>query len=309
MLHHSRHSVCACLCTLIFLLAGGGTSWAVASKETAGIHAVASVPPAGAIAEAIMKGVALPTTLVQGNASPHHFSFRPSQSSALHKATIIFAISPAYEQFMQRSLGVLSKDIPVVWLSDAPGAKHLPTRDEDGHAHSGRDPHLWLTPHNVSAMGRYAAQQLSTRYPDHAEQFHANAENLSARMKTLHADLRDILKQDKGKKFAAYHDGYQYFEQATGIALGAVFSDAVLHQIRPGQLQTIRQQVEEKEVTCLVAEPEFDATVIRRLGKELRIPVIIADPEGMGIKVRGADFFVELLTGMATDFHRCFQPT
>lgn len=301
MLHYSSHRARffygLCLSLMLALPV-------VAKAEKPAI--VASVPPVAAITYAITEGVFEPKTLLTGLQSPHHFSLKPSQLRAMRQADVLVLIHPDYERFLQKALATVPPEVTVIVLADAPGLKKLPPRLADGHpAAKGFDPHLWLDPENVTIMGNFLSGELAKKYPEDAEHFRANAVKLQEKMAELRTGMASTLAPYKGEKFAAYHDGYQYFERVTGILLGATFSDPVLHQLRPRQLQVIQKEAGATELRCLVAEPEFDSTVIRSMGDQLHMPVIISDPEGMTITAHGAGFFTALLQGMASEFAGC----
>lgn len=306
-LHTSRHRKRSRgwgigLCLTILCLPAGNPAYSAPK-----IHIVAATPVSAAIAEAIAGDHAEVSALIRGATSPHHISLRPSQILALERADIILAVHPDYEIFLKK----LDGKLPIIWLGKTDGLEYLPVRPLTGHeheAHAGTrvDPHLWLEPRNVARMGEYLAARLANHIPQKAALWQAHATSLREDMQTLRIRMRSVLHPDKEKTFAAYHDGYHYFENATGITLGMTFSDATLHQLRPAALAEIKALVHKRHVSCLVSEPEFNPGIIERLGNTLDIPVTEIDPEGMMRKEKGVVFFERLLLGMARDFHECF---
>ena len=61
------------------------------------IRVVASIKPVHSLVSAVMYGVALPKLIVDGNASPHSFSLKPSQANLIENAQLVFWIGAELE--------------------------------------------------------------------------------------------------------------------------------------------------------------------------------------------------------------------
>ncbi|MEQ8602826.1 MAG: zinc ABC transporter substrate-binding protein [Marivibrio sp.] len=113
---------------------------------------VASIKPVHALAAQVMDGVGAPTLLVEGAASPHAFSLRPSQAQALQGADVVFWVGPDLEQFLVEARETLAADARSAPLMQAAGVETLTFRadpafephshdDEHGHGDHGHDDH------------------------------------------------------------------------------------------------------------------------------------------------------------------------
>lgn len=106
-----------------------------------GPRVVASIKPLHAIASAVMDGVGTPVLLLEGNASPHGATLKPSAARALADAQAVFWVGPPLEAFMVKPLASLAKKVEATPLMDAPGMTILKSRgghhhhDEEEHAH------------------------------------------------------------------------------------------------------------------------------------------------------------------------------
>ncbi|MFN4206798.1 MAG: zinc ABC transporter substrate-binding protein [Agrobacterium albertimagni] len=114
---------------------------------------VVSIKPVHSLVASIMKGVGEPSLIVEGAASPHTYSLKPSNARALENADLVFWVGPGLEAFLEKPLEALPKNAKVVELEDAPGLTKLPFREggafeahdhgedgEEAHAH-GHDDH------------------------------------------------------------------------------------------------------------------------------------------------------------------------
>ena len=95
--------------------AGLGAAWA------SDLNVVATIKPIHSIVAAVMDGVATPTLLVDGAASPHTFSLKPSDAKALAAARVVFRVSDGLEPFMGKVVKSLPKSVEVVVLEKVPG--------------------------------------------------------------------------------------------------------------------------------------------------------------------------------------------
>ncbi|MCZ8179559.1 MAG: zinc ABC transporter substrate-binding protein ZnuA [Rhizobium sp.] len=99
---------------------------------------VVSIKPVHSLVASIMKGVGEPSLIVEGAASPHTYTLKPSNARALENADLIFWVGPGLEAFLEKPLEALPKDAKVVELEDADGLTKLPFREGgafEGHDH------------------------------------------------------------------------------------------------------------------------------------------------------------------------------
>jgi zinc transport system substrate-binding protein len=118
-----------------------------ATGSLAAPDVVVSIKPIHSLVAGVMKGVGEPALIVDGAASPHTFSMKPSNARAIEKADMVFWVGPNMEAFLDKPLDALGKSATVVTLGDAPGLEKLPFREggpfeahDDGDEH-GHDDH------------------------------------------------------------------------------------------------------------------------------------------------------------------------
>ncbi|MEQ8653313.1 MAG: zinc ABC transporter substrate-binding protein [Kiloniellales bacterium] len=104
-----------------------------------------SIKPLHGLASALMEGVGEPSLLLDGTASPHGYSLRPSEARALSDAELIFWVGPTLETFLIQPLDSLAEKADVVTAGDLRGLVLLEARegglweghDHEAHAHEG----------------------------------------------------------------------------------------------------------------------------------------------------------------------------
>lgn len=105
---------------------------------------VVSIKPIHSLVSAIMQGVGEPGLIVEGGASPHTYSLKPSNAAALQDADVVFWVGHGLEAFLEKPLEALSGKATVVELEDAPGLEKLRFREGgpfEAHEHEGEDGH------------------------------------------------------------------------------------------------------------------------------------------------------------------------
>ena len=84
-------------------------------------NVVVSIKPIHSLVAAIMDGVGEPGLIVEGAASPHTYSLKPSNAAALQAADMVFWVGHGLEAFLDKPLQTLGGKATVVELEDAPG--------------------------------------------------------------------------------------------------------------------------------------------------------------------------------------------
>jgi zinc transport system substrate-binding protein len=112
----------------------------VHAQEAPGV--AASIKPVHSLVAAVMDGVGDPHLVVSGGASPHTYSLRPSDATALQEADVVFWVGPDLETFLQAPIATLAAGAAVVELAEADGLVRLPYREGGpfaGHDHDHGD--------------------------------------------------------------------------------------------------------------------------------------------------------------------------
>ena len=95
------------------------------------IDVVVTIKPIHSLVSQVMQGVAEPTLLVDGSASPHSFSLKPSHIRAVDNAGVFIRVSERLEPFTGKIVRSLPAGARLVTLAEAPGAVAEPA--DHGH--------------------------------------------------------------------------------------------------------------------------------------------------------------------------------
>lgn len=133
---------------------------------------VVSIKPIHSLVAAIMQGVGEPSLIVEGAASAHTYSLRPSNARALENADVVFWVGPGLEAFLEKPLDALAGKAKVIELEEAPGLVRLPFREGgafEAHDHGDEADHADGDGH--------AAHDDHDAHEDHAAEEHAGEEH------------------------------------------------------------------------------------------------------------------------------------
>jgi zinc transport system substrate-binding protein len=305
--------------TILSLAAGLLFSNAAMAGDVPGV--VASIKPIHSLVAAIMDGVGKPDLIVEGAASPHTYSLKPSNARALEAAKVIFWVGPGMEAFLKKPLTALGSNAVIAELDKAPGIKKLKFReggafeaDDDGDepaSDAGNpaqqfDTHLWLDPMNAKAMAAEITTTLVAADPANALTYQGNQTALNDKLDALDREIVTALSPVKEKPFVVFHDAYQYFERRYGVRVAG--SITVSPETIPGaaRVAEIHDKVANLGATCVFAEPQFEPKLIDVVIEGTSAKSAVLDPEAATLK-EGPELYFELMHGLVNSLKNCLS--
>ena len=113
------------------------------TPANAELKVVTSIKPIHSLASYLMDGIGKPELIVDGYASPHGFSMKPSHAKMLQNADLIFWVGEDLENFLEKPLKSIAKKAEKIELIEIKGLNVLKFRERnifDEHDH-GHDDH------------------------------------------------------------------------------------------------------------------------------------------------------------------------
>ena len=174
----------------------------------------------------------------------------------------------------------------------------------DEHDHGAHDPHAWLDPSNAAIWLDTIADELSKADPANSETYMANAASGKAKLEQLKTDVQDVLAPVRDRNFIVFHDAYQYFENAFDFPASGAISISDASKPSPARIQQIRDRVAQANVTCVLAEPQFNPDLVNTVldGTDAQSSTI--DPLGSHLDI-GPTFYAELVRELAQTVADC----
>lgn len=299
------------LLTLVWVYLG-------ASGAQAAPNVVTTLRPIDALVAGVMEGVGIPTLLLEGSASPHAYSLRPSQSQALQDADLVFWVGPEMETFLIKPLRNLALKGRVVTLSGVENIMLLPTRPpgaldapdaqhtEHDHGSAKFDMHIWLDPRNAVAMVRAIAASLIEADPANRDIYQTNSIAMLVRLDALERQISAIV-TGNAKSLAPYivfHDAYRYFEERFGVSPIAVISLDPEYPPGAARIRALKKQISATRAVCIFTEPQFEPRIAQRLAEGTSARLGVLDPLGATLGTGSALYFA-LLADIAHNLRIC----
>jgi len=203
------------------------------------------------LSQAVTEGTPSANQILQAGNVGHHGSISPSDMKAIKDSKIVVWFGPSLESSLTGSL----ENAPnAIALFDFNAFNRHPLRDVTGAPIKGTlDPHIWLDPENAKAITRALAVIHSHANPEYKATYQANAKKFAQRMDQAVAKVQKT--SQKKRPYWAYHDAYQYIENAAQIQLaGSVSTD---HHLSPkaSQLRWLNEHRPTKQM-CLVSQSQ-----------------------------------------------------
>ena len=181
--------------------------------------------------------------------------------------------------------------------------------EADTHAHHhdhehASDPHLWLDPIVTLEFGKELQEQLSRRYPAHADTFVRNYKRLEKNILSMDAQLKESFKPVQSAGFFVFHDAWGHFVNHYGLNQLGYFT--VDPGRKPGarHLSEIREQLEHEKAVCVFSEPQFKPSIIRAVTNGLEVRQGEIDPLATDTELK-QDSYTAYIRSVADRFIGC----
>lgn len=246
------------------------------------------------LSQAVTEGTPSANQILQAGDVGHHGSISPSDKKAIQDSKFVVWFGPSLENSLTGSLEMAPNAIDL-FAFDA-FTRH-PLRDIQGKPITGTfDPHIWLDPENAKAITRALAVIHSHANPEYKSTYQANAKKFAQRMDNAVAKIQQSTQ--KHRPYWAYHDAYQYIENATKIKLAGSLSPD--HHLAPkaSQLRWLNDNRPTKQM-CLVNQSTASKGLLGKL-QPINTTVQIED-------MSDSEDFVEGWTEMAQQIHQCIS--
>ena len=309
----------------------------------ADVKVVTSIKPLHSLASYLMDGVGKPDLIVDGYASPHGFSMKPSHAKMLQNADLIFWVGEGMENFLEKPLNSIAKKAEKIELMETKGLQVLKFRERnifDEHDHDDHDDHAKKEDdHDDHDHDDHGKKEEHDNHDDHEGHNHGeydahiwldpiNAKvilfemskhliELDAKNESVYRDnlskayneidklTKDVTAElDQSVATIVFHDAYQYFEKRFKVNILGAFT--VNTDVMPGaeQLAEIREIIEHDKVSCVFSEPQFNPNIIKAVAKDMNIKTGVIDPLGATLD-SGKDLYFKLIRNMSASFKGC----
>lgn len=259
------------------------------------VHVVAAFYPLAYAAQQVGGDRVTVETLTKPGGEPHDLELLPRQILDIQDAALVVHLShfqPAVDAAVAAHAAERSLDVAE--------AADLLTLTE-GHDHGAVDPHFWLDPTRLAAVGEAIADRLAQADPAGAAAYRANAAAFTAQLTTLDAEVETGLATCTNRDLVTGHSAFGYFAERYGFTQEPISGLSPDLEPRASDLAHVVEFVREHDVRTIYAETIASPLITQALARETGARVAVLDTvEGISDESAAADYPGVMRANLAT---------
>jgi zinc transport system substrate-binding protein len=250
------------------------------------LRVLTTIKPIQALLIAIAGDHVESAQLIPDYASPHNYSFKPSDISLIKQADVIFRIDENFEVLLNHAFENKSSNAPIISLADNNSiqllkiiGKHHHTvkntrekkksHDETGghNAHhkpdTQTDLHIWTSPQNMQILANIIATTLSALDIKNKTLYEKNLARLNTELIKETKEIQTELSSLKRKPYVVFHNSWQYFSHQFGLQTPTTvdFQEGISAGIK--SIKSIREKIHDTDIHCVLADPSIKPERVR----------------------------------------------
>ena len=283
----SSRSMAAASAAVLALSACGGTGGATGGEGADdGIEVVAGFYPLEWAAARVGGDRLSVRSLTPPGAEPHDLELTPQDVGSVAEADLVVYLAgfqPALDESVESEAGDRG------W--DAGEAADLSLTAEGEDADGAVDPHFWLDPVRLAAVGDALAARLGEIDPDGASTYEENAAALRGDLEDLDSEMQAELDDCQVPTLVTSHDAFGYLGERYGLEVVGISGLSPSEEPSPGQLAEIATLVRDRGITTIYTETLVDPSVAETVAAEAGAKTAVLDPlEGLTDESAGSDY-------------------
>jgi zinc transport system substrate-binding protein len=148
------------------------------------------------------------------------------------------------------------------------------------------------------------AGQLSAADPDNAGAYFANSAAGRTEIEALIGEVTATLDPVRDGQFVVFHDAYQYFETDFDFPASGAISIGDASDPSPARIAEIQGMIAEEGIDCVLAEPQFSASLVATVLDGTEAQTGILDPLGSDLEP-GPALYPQLIRNLSTALAGC----
>lgn len=221
--------------------------------------------------------------MVPRGADPHTYEPTPSQMRGLSDSDLYVKLGSGIEfelVWMDKLIALnpgmvlcdASKGIGLMGMDQGCGHAH----HSGGSHHTGKDPHIWLSPLNAIVMVANIRDALIDIDPGNKELYRENAGRYIVELNSLNSYIKQRFEGAKGHAFMVFHSAWGYYAADHGLrelTAGHYSKDPT-----PRQLAALVREARRNGIKVVFASPQFSKRTVETIAREINGKVDVIDP-------------------------------
>ena len=215
------------------------------------------------------------TSLTPPGVEPHDLELTAAQVAEISQADVVLYIKgfqPAVDEAVAQQAADRAIDVSegLALLSGDPAEGEI------------NDPHVWLDPANMAAIGQAIATRLGAVDPESAATVSANASALSTAMADLDAKYAAGLSTCASTDLVVSHEAFGYLANAYGLTQVGISGLSPEAEPSPARMKEVADLVRTAGISTIYYESLVDPKVAQTIADETGATAVMLDPlEGL----------------------------
>ena len=269
---------------MLLLSACSGGNPTSQGEEDGVLHVLATTYPVYLFTTAVTgeaEGVEVSLLVNQQTSCLHDYTLTVNDMKAIERADVIVMNGVGLEDFMSDALA--HADAAIIDCSE--GIELLPAQGHEGHDHDTEyDPHIWMSEENAALMLENIGNGLGEIDPERQEDYFRNSSSANDALVCDSAKLDALA----GKPLITFHDGFQYFAQATGLELLKAIEEEEGSEASAADIKEIVALIETYNIPAIFTEKNGSDATAQAIARETGVAVkqldLIMSGDGTGIQ-------------------------
>jgi zinc transport system substrate-binding protein len=276
---HRRILVVSLALTVAGISACSTTTTSTASSDPSRPTVVAAFYPLAYAAQQVGGDAIDVTSLTPAGVEPHDLELSAAQVAQIAEADLVLYVKgfqPAVDEAIEQQAADHAIDVSA-------GLTLLPGEDQGDEPSDGAtDPHIWLDPANMAAIGESVGQRVSELAPSAADTVSADTEAFRAAMTNLSTEFSDALAECASRELVVSHEAFGYLARAFGLTQVGLSGLSPEAEPSPARLKEVSDLVRADGITTIYYETLVDPKVAQTVADETGATTAVLDPiEGL----------------------------
>jgi zinc transport system substrate-binding protein len=244
------------------------------------------------------------SVMVAPGYSPATYEPRPKQMAELNKARLYFRIGVPFENLWIEPISKANLRMKVI--DTRRGIALLPMKahyNSDGHegrhdyGKSIKDPHIWLSLRLVKVQAQNICDALIETDPAHRAYYKNNLKAFQSNLDKLDAEITEVLKDLKIRKFMVFHPAWGYFARDYGLEQIPIEVEGKEPSAKA--LDDLIKNAKQERIKVIFVQRQFSTKNAETVARSIGARVVRIDPMAMD--------YLENMRKIAETFRKVIQ--
>lgn len=223
---------------------------------------------------------------------PHLYEPVPGDARKIAQCEMVLVNGLTLEGWMQELIANSGTKAEVVVIS-----RGVVPISDPAH-HNATDPHAWMQAANGILYAQNIAEALSTRYPEHAQDFAKNLERYQAMLDSVDRYIKAKIQTipERHRILVTSHDAFHYYGNRYGIRVESILGTTTDAEVQIKDIDHLMKVIEDNELPAIFVESTINPKLLEQIARDKDIIIggkLYAD--ALGPAGSGAETYAKMI--------------